>query len=180
MLTEKKLFKKYPELFAQRKLPMTQTAMCWEIDISPGWYELLDSVCNYITSNFKNNWMFYPPIQFTQVKEKFGSLRIYYTINHRTKKEFDKLMKNELINFKFPKWKLLLDKYLGTSFRYNKYIDDCNKGSACFEGAIELAEDLSSKICEMCGQPGKLLTKGWYITLCDQCNKKRKKLDEKN
>lgn len=36
---------------------------------------------------------------------------------------------------------------------------------------IREAEDESFKICEKCGKPGKIRTKGWYRTLCDKCQK---------
>ena len=29
-------------------------------------------------------------------------------------------------------------------------------------------------VCEYCGKPGELRTKGWWIALCDECYKKRK------
>lgn len=38
---------------------------------------------------------------------------------------------------------------------------------------ISKAEDETFKICEKCGKPGKLRTKGWYYTLCNKCQKER-------
>jgi len=35
---------------------------------------------------------------------------------------------------------------------------------------ISDAEDASAKTCEYCGKPGTLHTKGWWSTLCDECN----------
>jgi len=72
---EQALFDKYPLLFAQHSLDMRQTCMCWGITTGDGWYNLLDNLCEtiqrYITANHK------PQVEFTQVKEKFGTLRIY-------------------------------------------------------------------------------------------------------
>lgn len=40
-------------------------------------------------------------------------------------------------------------------------------------GAIAVAEMMSSHICSVCGQPGKLRSGGWILTLCDTCHQKR-------
>lgn len=36
------------------------------------------------------------------------------------------------------------------------------------------AENDSYKICELCGNAGKLRKDGWYKTLCDECNTNKK------
>lgn len=69
------LCSKYPKLFAQRNLPMTETCMCWGFDCGDGWFDLIDELCstiqNYIDGNHK------PQIEVVQVKSKFGTLRFY-------------------------------------------------------------------------------------------------------
>ena len=42
-------------------------------------------------------------------------------------------------------------------------------GTGAVWKAIEEAEALSERTCEMCGEPGKLRGKGWVSTLCDAC-----------
>jgi hypothetical protein len=37
------------------------------------------------------------------------------------------------------------------------------------ENAISLAEGLSFRTCEKCGEPGSPGGKGWVKTLCDEC-----------
>jgi len=73
---QKQLFKKYPKIFRQKNLPMTQTAMCWGLDCGDGWYWLLDRLCCYLQFQTDKNHM--PQVEATQVKEKFGTLRFYY------------------------------------------------------------------------------------------------------
>ncbi len=72
---EQRLFKKYPELFARRHLPMSETCMCWGLSCGDGWYAILERLCSTITwfCNKTNT----PLPQFEQVKEKFGVLRVY-------------------------------------------------------------------------------------------------------
>lgn len=41
-------------------------------------------------------------------------------------------------------------------------------------GMIRVAEAISYKICENCGNSGKCnSTAGWYFTLCDKCRKEK-------
>ena len=72
---EQILYDKYPKLFVQKDLDMTQTCMCWGISTGDGWFNLIDNLCDtiqqYVDVNQKEQ------VVFTQVKEKFGSLRIY-------------------------------------------------------------------------------------------------------
>lgn len=68
------LVDKYPKLFKQKSLDMTQTAMCWGIECGSGWYSILDCLCESI-QNYADT--INCDIEFTQIKEKFGSLRVY-------------------------------------------------------------------------------------------------------
>ena len=67
---QNKLYEKYPALFVQRDWPMMQTCMCWGIEVGDGWYEILDKMCAALSK------LEHPP-QFSQIKEKFGTLRVY-------------------------------------------------------------------------------------------------------
>ena len=67
---EKILYDKYPELFGQKDLSMQETCMCWGIDCGNGWFEILDQMCKELQALKQ-------PLQFTQIKEKFGTLRVY-------------------------------------------------------------------------------------------------------
>lgn len=40
--------------------------------------------------------------------------------------------------------------------------------------AVDRAEIASRKVCEMCGSRGFMRTGGWWKTLCDDCEDKRK------
>lgn len=87
---------------------MTETCMCWGCSCGDGWFFLLDNLCSAITAYIKHQHsqveyyedlekrkqykspdiVYSRPLEykekvsqvtFDQVKEKFGSLRIYYT-----------------------------------------------------------------------------------------------------
>lgn len=44
-------------------------------------------------------------------------------------------------------------------------------GDDYVRGAINLAEEMSFKLCESCGNKGQPNTNGWIMTLCDACRK---------
>lgn len=73
---EKQLLEKYPKIFRQKDLPLTQTAMCWLFECGDGWYKILDMLCLQLQWDVDKNG--YPQIEATQVKEKYGGLRFYY------------------------------------------------------------------------------------------------------
>jgi hypothetical protein len=77
------LFEKYPKIFVQKDLPMTQTCMCWGVEAGDGWYDIIDTLCHQIQWYLEHNLpMDEDPevvnVQAVQVKEKFGTLRFYY------------------------------------------------------------------------------------------------------
>ena len=132
----KKLFDKYPKIFAQKDLPIQQTLMCCGFSCGDGWYDLIDTLCNEIQEHvsYSNDqaerFKDCPEydgnreplkVEAVQVKEKWGGLRFYV---------------------------------IGA----NDYI----------RGLISFAENMSYKICEVCGKPGRPNSKGWISTLCEE------------
>ena len=72
---ENRLYNKYPELFARRKLSMDKTSMCYGICCNDGWYCLIDYCCQSLMNYYESNEI--EVIPFDQIKEKFGALTIY-------------------------------------------------------------------------------------------------------
>ena len=73
--TEQWFYETYPQLFREHSLPATQTCMCWGLDVGDGWTDILKEMCESIQNHIKETGNF--EVAFTQVKEKFGSLRVY-------------------------------------------------------------------------------------------------------
>lgn len=48
-----------------------------------------------------------------------------------------------------------------------------NRGDEEVFRLIDAAEQESATICELCGAPGTLVTKGWRSTRCEPCRHKR-------
>jgi len=96
--------------------------MVFGFEAGRGWYPLIYELLDKLQAIEDRDKM---GLEITQIKEKFGGLRVYTNIETR-----------EI-------WELI-DKYEAKSFT----------------------------ICEACGKPGKLRNNhGWYITLCDECQK---------
>ena len=76
---EKLLYDRYPEIFADRDAPVTDSLMGFGCSHGDGWYFIIDNLCRCIQSHVewkrKTNPDFY--VRAVQVKEKFGTLRFY-------------------------------------------------------------------------------------------------------
>lgn len=88
-ISETELYKKYPSLFSLKD-NKTEPIGAYGIECDDGWYEILSSICFMVEQHERNiegnnryrisqnqNPIDYKPFQFTQIKEKFGGLRVY-------------------------------------------------------------------------------------------------------
>jgi hypothetical protein len=76
------LCKVYPKMMVNRNLHMTETAMCWGFECGDGWFQILNQLMGNIQHHidWKNRKEeVVPQVTLDQVKEKFGTLRFYYT-----------------------------------------------------------------------------------------------------
>ena len=76
------LCERYPKLMVNRNKPMQETCMCWGFDCGDGWFNILDQLMGNIQHHidWKNKKEeVVAQVTLDQVKEKFGTLRFYYT-----------------------------------------------------------------------------------------------------
>ena len=135
---ENKLYEKYPQFFVNKDQTPMQSPMCFGIETGNGWYEIISSLCWMIKQHEDNKeWRKkyleendpeklkqepeYFPVRFDQIKEKYGTLRVYFS-----------------------------------------------GGDEYVEGLVSMAEAISGKICEVCGNKGKSSGGGWITTLCEE------------
>lgn len=138
---ENTLYEKYPQFFTNKDKGIKESCMAWGCDCNNGWYEILASLCWMIRQHEDNKvWRKkyleendpeklkqepeYFPVKFDQIKEKYGTLRVYFS-----------------------------------------------GGDEYVEGLVSMAEAISGKICEVCGNKGQPNKGGWITTLCDSCRK---------
>ena len=76
------LCKVYPKIMVNRDKDMTETCMCWGFECGDGWFQIL----NQLMGNIQNHidWQnrekeVVRQVTLDQVKEKFGTLRFYYS-----------------------------------------------------------------------------------------------------
>lgn len=74
---ERSLLRKYPAIFGEDPTS-TNRAVYWGVECGDGWHNLLDTLCHDIQSYINSEHV--QQVTFIQVKEKFGELRIYYTL----------------------------------------------------------------------------------------------------
>lgn len=76
------LCEQYPKMMVNREKSMMETCMCWGFECGDGWFNILDQLMGNIQHHidWKNkNGEVVHQVTLNQVKEKFGSLRFYYT-----------------------------------------------------------------------------------------------------
>jgi hypothetical protein len=171
---EKQLVKDYPILFRFYGGDPRETCLAFGMEHQDGWFDLLKNLCDYISAITRHNLMVKykegyvktekeneyihafiesPKVRFSQIKEKFAGLRIYFDMYHDiSDEEFSKLDEDD----------------------YNKEYDKLRN---TISNAIEYTEFISSRVCEVCGNKGRVYRDGWWKTLCPDCAKKKDRDD---
>lgn len=70
---ETKLVTAYPSLFRGKDAPVTENLMSFGCECGDGWFELINQACQLIAQHAE------PGFLWTQIKEKYGTLRLNYT-----------------------------------------------------------------------------------------------------
>lgn len=70
------LVREFPDIFRDHGKSPEETCMAWGCEHSDGWHGIIRGLCRAISWHIKHSEK---PIdfKFTQVKEKFGTLRVY-------------------------------------------------------------------------------------------------------
>ncbi len=79
-MDQKYIINKYPALFSRYHLPMSQTCMCWGLQIGKGWLPIIDDLCAKIQKLIDEKHI--ENFEFECIKEKYGSLRIQAYTHH--------------------------------------------------------------------------------------------------
>lgn len=79
---DKQLCESYPEIFHERLYRNGDKRMCWGFECGDGWYHIIDGLCKLIENQRYHNELNkkeMSPVVALQVKEKYGTLRFYYS-----------------------------------------------------------------------------------------------------
>lgn len=154
------LVKKFPDIFREYGLPMEQSCMAFGLECGAGWFQSIYKACIKIQ---KICTKYDIKVVAKQIKEKFGELRFYYSITEKYPNKIDIL--DLYLSRKANKYKLGEYYNLFRDFRKKFYKTPSEK----IRDIINDAEREANKICEVCGDKGKLCGNGWVQTLCDEC-----------
>lgn len=156
---DKKLVEKYPLIFKDRHKPMTETAMCWGFSHGDGWYNIIDTLCGLLYSDYR------------QAKDRYESIKEYYENDGRYPWVGGKEITAEEVEEKrlamveaektVPVASQVKEKFGGLRFYVNGATDK-------HWNYITFAESMSYKTCEECGAPGTYYPFGWHHVACDE------------
>jgi hypothetical protein len=112
------------------------------IECGSGWLELIDLVCHYFEGKVRNQEV--EAIQFAQIKEKFGLLRIYFDVQFNAVKKDD-----------------------------NRLFHELHSTIGAMEGVSSLVCEDCGKMKTEKVDVGMRTIHGWKSTLCNKCYIKR-------
>jgi hypothetical protein len=175
---DEELCRKYPEIFRDRH---GNPVKSWMFECSDGWYGIIDSLCFNIQSYIENNRERIKTRERILQEKEFalqGNWDAIYT-NEDGKKWLATATPEQLENIK--EYLLFISKHwekeieeipqviaeqvkekFGTLRFYVNYQDDY------ITGLIDMAESMSGRTCEVCGNHGKMRHGGWMRVLCDE------------
>ena len=142
--TEKSLLKDFPTFMksprSKEATPLTQRG----IEINAGWLQVLVDLIHELQKIESRHSVI---IALTQIKQKFGELRVYFQYHY------------------------------ADPTRVYPDGEDVNPVTSEILTAIDIAMERARTICELCGaSPAQLRHRRFMQCLCDSCNEREKKI----
>jgi len=134
---QNQLYEKYPQLFFNKDKTPMESPMCFGIECGEGWYDILSSLC----------WM---------IKQHEENISERIRIRNKVGTQNDK----EDIDYFPVKFDQIKEKYGGLRVYFSG-------GDEYIEGLVSMAEAISYKICDVCGNKGEPNKDGWISTRCE-------------
>ena len=169
----KKLYDKFPLLYADKDGDMRTTAMCWNFSCGDGWFDIiwdLSSKLEPLIQKFIDDNPLAPCGGCGCDKERHYGWKPGKCLAIHVDPESEEAPPNNYFacfcdeyRSPHPRASQVKEKY----GRLNFYMT-CGTGEI-FD-LISEAEAASHKTCEHCGKPGEARDTGWIRTLCDTCH----------
>lgn len=139
------LYNKYPEFFSNKDKDIKSSCMAWGCECGNGWYEILSSLCWMIKQHEDNKrWQKeWEDKKNQEIKDSMG-----FSIEGTTQEYFP------------VKFDQIKEKYGGLRIYFSG-------GDDYVEGLVSMAEAISYKICEICGNKGEANKNGWISVRCE-------------
>ena len=146
------LAKRWPDLF--------QKSGDFEFSIGEGWFDIVDILCGFLSHDIET-----------------AKRRLKYAMENpeaKFKQSIAELEKNVVTaREKLPVLAQVKEKFGTMRF----YVDG---GTPEMHNYIEFAEAMTSRTCEVCGNPGKSRSGGWVRVLCDKHSREQDEKDIEN
>ncbi len=156
------LVKKYAPMFRDRYGDMRTTAMCWGFEVGDGWFNIIDTLCRLMCSE----WLFAKE-QYDYLQTRVGKPKYDFGKEHEggdivTEGDVAKARATmEEEEAKIPVVTQVKEKYGTLRFYVNRATDEQF-------AMIQFAEAMSARTCEVCGIKGKQSRGGWVVTRCQE------------
>lgn len=181
---DKQLCEKFPKMFRERNMPMSQTCMCWGFAHGDGWFNIINSLCGSIQHHV--NWRreqradalrFNRALRRAQRGDMAGLVWFYDRNDNEYMKKMaasraqEALDKGEFRDVPDACPSVIVEQVkekFGTLRFYYRGGDDV------VDGMVRMAEAMSACTCEECGAPAHTDNHGgWVGTLCERHTKER-------
>jgi hypothetical protein len=142
---QNKLYEKYPQFFVNKDKSPRESPMSFGIEVGNGWYQILSSLCWMIKQHEDNKrWQKeFRDKQDQEIKDSIGISIVGADPEY------------------FPvKFDQVKEKYGGLRVYFSG-------GDDYVEGLVSMAEAMSYKICEVCGNQGEANKGGWISVRCE-------------
>jgi hypothetical protein len=143
------LYEKYPNLFINKDKGPMESCMSFGIECNLGWYEILSSLCWMIKQHEDN---------------KRGQQEWKNKQNEGLEKGLGVSLVDDETEYCPVKFDQIKEKFGGLRVYFSG-------GDEYIEGLVSMAEAISYKLCEVCGNKGNANKSGWITTLCDEHRK---------
>jgi hypothetical protein len=154
------LVKKYAPMFRDRYGDMRTTAMCWGFEIGDGWFNIINTLCGLLCSE----WLFAKE-QYDYLQTRVGKPKYNFGKEHEggdivTEKDVaEAKTRMDEEEVKIPVVTQVKEKYGGLRFYVNSATDEQY-------ALIQFAESMSYRTCEVCGDRGRSNSGGWVRVRC--------------
>ena len=153
---DQQLCEKYPLIFKQRRMGMRDTAMCWGFEHGDGWFHLIDTLCAMLYAPYRSAERDYLYAREHEGTAPYKGAEVITAVEVERKRLAMKAAADAI-----PQAVQVKEKF-GTLRFY------VNGGTPEQHNYIDFAEEMSGRVCEHCGAPGKRRGGGWVRTLCDE------------
>jgi hypothetical protein len=155
---DERLCADYPLIFRDRHGAVTTTAMCWGFECGDGWYNLINTLCSWLMS----------PVKSIERDIKYLRDRLAAPSCKSTVGDVEAAQTRLLeLEDKLEKAKKAVPVAVQVKEKFGTLCFYVSRASDKEYEIIHFVEYMSGFVCEVCGAPGRLFTRGWYSTKCE-------------